>query len=175
LEEVPDAAGEVSLEAAHGFEAGLAFGAFAGEVVAGLGVAAGAGERDAVNGSVELAVAAAVKPMAVGLAGADRDWGDAGGAGEFGLRPKAARAGDLAEQLGRGQGPEAGLAEQLRRGLVDEVGDLGLELVGGDGEFAQPPQFVAGDPNARGLLGARQAPRDPRRPTSLRTTRCRAT
>jgi len=121
LEEVPDPAGEVAFEAAHGFEAGLAFGAFAGQVVLGLGVAAGAGERDAVNRGVELAVAAAVQAVAVGLAGADRDRGDAGGAGELGFGAKAAGAGDLAEQLGRGQGPEAGLGEQLRRGRLDEV------------------------------------------------------
>ena len=120
-QEVPDAAGEVAFEAAHRFESGLAFGALAGQVVLGLGVAAGAGERDAVNGGVELSVAAAVKPMAVGLAGADGDRGDAGGAGELGLGGKAPGASDLAEQLPGSQRAEAGLGEQLRRGLVDEV------------------------------------------------------
>ena len=63
---MPDAAGEMAFEAAHGFEAGLAFGAFAGQVVLGLG-ATGAGERDAVNRGVEPAVAAAVEAVAVGL------------------------------------------------------------------------------------------------------------
>jgi hypothetical protein len=52
LEQVPDAAGEVAFEAAHRFEPGLAFGAFAGQVGLGLAMASGAGERDAVDGGV---------------------------------------------------------------------------------------------------------------------------
>ena len=70
-------AGEVALEAADGFLGGLAFGAFAVEVGAGFGVAAGAGDRDAVDGGVDLAVAAAVEAVAVGFAGADWDRGEA--------------------------------------------------------------------------------------------------
>ena len=46
---------------------GLALGAFAGDVGGGLGVAAGPGDGDAVDGGVELAVAAAVEAVAVGL------------------------------------------------------------------------------------------------------------
>src|SRR5512133_1699908 len=67
LEEVPDAAGEVALEAPERFAVGLALGAFAGEVVARVGVAAGAGDGDAVDRGVELAVAAAVQAVAVGV------------------------------------------------------------------------------------------------------------
>ena len=126
LEQVPDAAGEVALEAADGFAGALAFGAFAGDVVAGLGVAARAGDGDAVDGGVDLAVAAAVEPVAVGVARADRDRRDAGGAGELGLAAEALGAGDLADELGGGQRPEAGLGEQLRRELRDELGDLAL-------------------------------------------------
>jgi hypothetical protein len=126
LEQVPDAACEVAFEAAHRFEAGLAFGAFAGRVILGFGVATGAGERDPVDGGVDLAVAAAVEAVAVGLARADRDRGDAGGASELGFGGEALGAGDLADELGRRQGPEARLVEQLRRGLGDEVGDLGF-------------------------------------------------
>ena len=59
---------------------GLAFGAFAVDVGAGFGVAASPGHGDAVDGGVELAVAAAVEAVAVGLAGTDRDWGEAAGA-----------------------------------------------------------------------------------------------
>ena len=106
---------------------GLAFGAFAGDVVLGLGVAAGAGDGDAVDRGVDLAVAAAVEAVPVGLARADRDRGQAGGAGELGVAGKAAGAGDLADELGRRQRPEAGLGEQLRRDLGDELGDLGRE------------------------------------------------
>ena len=42
---------------------------------------------------------------------------------------KRCGAGDLADELGRGQRPETGLGEQVRRDLGDEVGDLGLERV----------------------------------------------
>ena len=78
LEQVPDASGEMALEAADGFLGALAFGALARDVVLGLGVAAQAGDGDAVDGRVDLAVAAAIEPVAVGVAGADRDRRDAG-------------------------------------------------------------------------------------------------
>jgi hypothetical protein len=163
LEQVPDAAGEVAFEASQRFAVGLAFGAFAFEVGLGFAVAACAGERDAVQRGVELAVAAAVQAVAVGAPGADGDRRDAGGARELGVVCEAAGAGDLAEQLGGRQWPEAWLDEQLRRGLGDELGDLGLELGGGGGELAQPSQLVARDPDSGGLLGAREPPPDPRR------------
>jgi hypothetical protein len=71
LEEVPDAACEVAFEAADRVAVGLALGAFAGDVGLGLVVAAGAGDRDAVNGGVDLAVAAAVEAVTLGLARAE--------------------------------------------------------------------------------------------------------
>jgi hypothetical protein len=67
LEEVPDPAGEVALEGADGFAVGLAFGGLAGDVGLGFGVAAGTGDGDAVDGRVDLAVAAAVEAVAVGV------------------------------------------------------------------------------------------------------------
>ena len=85
LEQVPDAAGEVALEAADRLGRALAFGLLAVEVVAGLGVATGAGNGDSVDGGGELAVAAAVQAVAVGVARADGDRGDAAGAGELGV------------------------------------------------------------------------------------------
>ena len=106
---MPDAAGEVALEAAQCFAVGLAFAAFAFDVGLGFGVAAQPRDRDAVDGGVDLAVAAAVEPMAVGVARADRDRGDPGGAGELGVAGEALGAGDLADQLARGQRAEAGL------------------------------------------------------------------
>src|SRR5829696_200066 len=118
-EEVPEASGEVAFEAADGFLGALAFGAFAGDVVLGLGVAAQAGDGDAVDGRVDLAVAAAVEAVAVGLARADGDRGNAGGARELCVGGEAVGAGDLADELGRGQRPQAGLGEQLRRDLSD--------------------------------------------------------
>src|SRR5215213_6308796 len=103
LEQVPDAAGEVALEAADGFFCALAFGAFA------------------VDGRVDLAVAATVEAVAVGLAGADRDRSDAGSARELGVCGEPARAGDLSDELGRGQRTETWLGKQLRRDLGDEL------------------------------------------------------
>jgi hypothetical protein len=66
---VPDAAGEVAFEAAQGFAVGLAFGAFAGEVVARFGVAARAGDGDAVDG-VRAQDLATVKRVAASRAAA---------------------------------------------------------------------------------------------------------
>jgi len=126
---VPDAACEVAFEAADGFAVGFAFGAFAFDIGAGFGVAAGAGDCDAVDGGVDLSVAAAVEAVAVGLAGADWDRCDAAGAGELGVASEAVGAGDLADQLARGQRAEARLGERLRRDLGDELGDLCLERV----------------------------------------------
>jgi len=68
LQELPDAAGEVSFEAADGVPGGLAFGLFAGDVVPGFGVAAGTGDGDPVDRGVDLTVAAPVEPVSVGLA-----------------------------------------------------------------------------------------------------------
>jgi hypothetical protein len=65
---VPDASGEVAFEAADGFACGLAFGGLASDVVLGLGVAAGAGDGDAVQGGIDLAVAAAIEPVSLRLA-----------------------------------------------------------------------------------------------------------
>jgi hypothetical protein len=75
--------------------------------------------------------------MAVGLAGADPDRCQAGRAGELGVGAEALGAGDLADELGRGQKTEPGLDEQVRRDPGDEVGELGLERVDGDGQLPQ--------------------------------------
>ena len=67
-EDLVDLAGEVAFEAADGFAAGFAFGDAAGEVVAGAGIPAQAGQSDAVERGVGLAVTAAVEPVTVGSA-----------------------------------------------------------------------------------------------------------
>jgi len=53
----------------------------------------------------------------------------AGGACELGRGGKALRAGDLADQLGRRQGSEPRLGEQLRGDRGDEAGDFALECL----------------------------------------------
>src|SRR3954449_10487988 len=112
LEESPDAAGEVALEAADRFAGGLAFTASTLDVVAGLGVAAGAGDDHSVQRGVDLAVAALIEALADGVARAGRDRGDAGGARELGRRGEAVRAGDLADELCGDQRTEPGFGEQ---------------------------------------------------------------
>ena len=68
FEELVDAAGDVSFEAAADVAAGFAFGEASGGVGLCFGVAAEPGEGDGVQGAVELTVASAVEPVAGGLA-----------------------------------------------------------------------------------------------------------
>src|SRR4051812_43645426 len=164
LEESPGAAGEVALEAANRFAGGLAFAASTLDVVAGLGVAAGAGEDHAVKRRVDLAVAALVESLALRVARAGGGRGGAGGAGGAGRCREALGAGDLADELGGDQRPEPGLCEQLRRELRHERGDLALQPVDRERELAQAAQRIARDPDAHRLLGAGEPPADPRAP-----------
>ncbi|HZC12970.1 MAG TPA: hypothetical protein VE270_03025, partial [Thermoleophilaceae bacterium] len=57
-------------------------------------------------------------------------------ASELGIGREAPGASDLADELGGGQRPEAGLGQQLWRDLGDELGDLGLERLDGLRELA---------------------------------------
>jgi hypothetical protein len=65
-EELPDAAGEVALEGADGLAVRLSLGLLARQELDRFGVTACPGDRDAVNGGVDLAVAAAVEAVSVG-------------------------------------------------------------------------------------------------------------
>jgi pimeloyl-ACP methyl ester carboxylesterase len=68
LQQSPDAAGEVALEAADRFSRGLAFVASARDVVARRLVTACAGDDHAVQRGVDLTVAALVEPLALRVA-----------------------------------------------------------------------------------------------------------
>jgi hypothetical protein len=70
-----------------------------------------------VDGGVDLAVAAAVEAVAVGLARACRDRRQAGGPGELGVAGKAPGAGDLADEFGRRQRSETRLVQQPWRDI----------------------------------------------------------
>jgi hypothetical protein len=89
--------------------AGLALGALAGDVGLGLGVAAGAGDRDAVDGGVDLAVAAAVEAVAVGVAELTGIGAMPPARASLASVGEALGAGDLANELAGGQRTEAGL------------------------------------------------------------------
>src|ERR1035438_3230647 len=68
-----EVAGEVALDAAADLLVGLALGPAALDVGQGRRVIAHTGDGDDVQGAVELAVAEAVEPVAVGPAGRDGD------------------------------------------------------------------------------------------------------
>ena len=80
-----DGSGELSFEAADGFAAALAFCLFALEVGACGWMDAALGDRDSVEGAVELAVAAAVESVALSFAAAGIEGCDAGVTGELGI------------------------------------------------------------------------------------------
>ena len=164
LQQSPDVAREVGLQATDRFAGALAFAAPALEVLARGLVAARTGHDHAVKGGVDLAVAALIEAMALRVARAGGDRRDAGDSRELGRCREALSAGDLTDERGRSQRPQAGLGEQLRRDLLDEDGDVALELIDRDGQLAQAAQHVARDLDAHRLLSASQAAADPRRP-----------
>jgi hypothetical protein len=90
-----------------------------------------------VDGCVDLAVAGAIEAVTVGSSRAGGDRGDPRGSRELGVSGEAIGAGDLTDELGRGQRPAAALGDELRRDLGDEVGDLCLERSDGVGQLAR--------------------------------------
>jgi len=91
-------------------------------------VVAEPGERDRVEGAVELTVAAAVEPVADGLAGGGGDGCGAGEGGEGGFGAEAAGMLPGAEELRGGDRADAGLGEERGRERADELVQLRLEL-----------------------------------------------
>ena len=81
---------------------------------------------------------------------------------------EAVCAGDLADELGRGQGPEAGLSQQVRRDPGDQVSDFGFQRLDRLAQFADAAQLVAGDPDARRLLRAGEPAGDARPPRAVK-------
>lgn len=113
-QQTPEAACEVALEAAKRAFAGLALGLLAGQVLAGGGVALGAGDRDRVQRPVELAVSAAVQSVLCLLPGGAGDRGGAGLAAEAGVGAEALGAGGASDQQSGGQRAAPLLLKQLR-------------------------------------------------------------
>ena len=89
------------LSARRRFGAALALGAAAGDVVARAGVDAGLGERDHVQGGVELAVAGAVEPVAALLARGGVERRGAGVDGQLGVGAEALDLGRSRRAAGR--------------------------------------------------------------------------
>ena len=82
---VVDLAGEVALDAADDLGFGQAFFGPPFDIGAGAGTEPHTDDNGQVQGLVGVAVAAAVQPVAVELAGAGRDRGDSAQVGEGGL------------------------------------------------------------------------------------------
>jgi hypothetical protein len=128
-EEVVDASDEVAFEAADRFSVAFPVAALLGEVDRGPGVVEDLGEREHVEGVVELAVAAGIEAVAVGAFGGDGDGGASGEARELRVAGEPVDPGDLADQLGCDQHAHARLGQELRRDLPDQAGQLLIEPV----------------------------------------------
>ena len=114
------------------------------------------GDRDPVEGAVELAVAAAVESVALILAGACFQRCDAGVAGELGVAVEAFDRADLAEQLRGAQGAAAGQREQPRCALLGARLQLAVEGEDAAGQAPAAADELACDPDLDGLVGATQ-------------------
>jgi len=99
---------EAALEAAQRFSGGFSLRALALEEGARLGIDARLGDRDPVEGAVQLPVAAPVDAVAVARPGGCGQWRDARVASELGVRLKAPRAGVSAISLAAVSGPQPG-------------------------------------------------------------------
>ena len=111
VEHVPDAAREMAFEAADRFPLGFAFAVSSIEVCTGRGVCPGAGEGDDVDRAVELAVAAAVQPVAFGVPRAGGDRGGACVASEARVGRESLGAGGVADEDRGGDRAAAVLGE----------------------------------------------------------------
>jgi hypothetical protein len=154
----------LSFEAADCFAACFAFLLFAFEVGACGWVDASLGDGDAVEGAVELAVAAAVEAVALVFAGAGVEGCDAGVAGELGVGWEAVDRADLAEQLRRAQGTATRKLQQPGRQRGRACVELAVELADRAGQCPAAADEVAGDPHLCGLFASRELPAEPVEP-----------
>ena len=80
--------------------------------------------------------------------------------GEFRLGREALDAGDLAEQLRRGERAAADQVEQFGRLRAEKLLKLAIQLVDTAGKLAAAKHELASDPRLDGLLQPREPPRD---------------
>ena len=103
-------------------------------------------QGDAVQGRVDLAVAAAREAIAGLIGGPDRHGRRAVVASEGSLRSKARDSGGLADDLGRGQRAASGQIKEARSQEPHSSGDLGLELVYACAQRRERGHELSGDP-----------------------------
>jgi hypothetical protein len=152
VEGAEDLACDVALEDAPDVAVGTSFGAAAGDVVAGAGAAAPAGEHDGVQRTVEGTIAAAVEPVSGGASTAGREWADAGERGEGGFAAAASVVGPGDNRLGGRDRSDPEFGEQFGGEIGDDRAQLGG--VGGqvDGGVADADRQAAGFGAAGGLF-----------------------
>ena len=159
LDEAVEPAGEGALEASADVAVGLALGGASGFVVAGFGVAAEPGDRDGVQGAVEVSVAHSAEPVPGALAAAGFERRDAGEGCECGFVADASAVGPADQQLGGDDRSDTGFGEQSRAGRVlrDEDQQLGVQFGGLGDEEPDPggdrPQRQDRDPMLDGGSG----------------------
>jgi transposase len=120
-------ASEVAPEEAHRLNAGLAFRFLAREIGAGSGIDAAAGDRDHVEGAVDLTIAAAGQAVTVASPGGCRYRSDASHPGELGVAGEALCARGLTDRDRGAEWAAAGLREQLRpMGTTEQAVEIRL-------------------------------------------------
>ena len=107
-----DDVGKVTLEAARALRPGLSLGSLTLEVGSRRSVVARLREGHDVQGVVELAIAAAIEAVSLGVARRGGDGSHAAGHGEGRRGAEASRIAGLAQQASRGNGTDAGDRQQ---------------------------------------------------------------
>jgi hypothetical protein len=110
LNEAVETAGKNALQTPANVAVGLAFGAASCFVVAGIFMAAEPGDRNGVQGAVEVSVAHSAEPVPGALAAAGFEWGDAGESGERCFVANASAMGPADQELGGDDRSDTGSA-----------------------------------------------------------------
>ena len=139
----------MAFETPDRFAFAFAFGDFAAQITACGGVPRRPGERDDVQRSVELSVAAAVQAVALGVAGARGDRGGPGVPCEAGFGAEALGAGSVADDDRGGHGAAAGLFEQRGAVCLDQRGQLAQQVAFFPGDLRDPRDECFRDPQLR--------------------------
>ena len=154
----------MSFEAAEGFTSALTLGLFAFQVGACWRVYPCLRDRDLVEGPVELAVAAAVEPVASVFAAAGLQGCDAGVAGELRVGVEAIDGADLAEQLRGRDRAAAWQGTQSGRRSCRSCREFAFDLADRPGQRAAAADKLARDRGLRRLLAAGEAASEPVEP-----------
>jgi hypothetical protein len=146
--------GDSTPKGPDGFGLAVALADSLGDVVPTDALEAHLGDGDPMQGNVELAIAATIEPKAVGTAGPNGDWCSAIVHGECGSRLEAPDAGDLTDQLGRGERSTALQGDETGGQLSGPSRDFALQVGDSKGQIPDSPQQLPGDlGNQAAVLG----------------------